>query len=93
MTVSILLCCYATAFISVSAVDIINNLHLVLIVAVTLVKRHYCFVAQGECSCISALSVIHQADWPCLYEGALCSQLKQLFPYILSKSDHFSEIY
>lgn len=93
MTVSVLLCRYATAFTSVSAANIINTPHLALIAAVTLARRRYCFVAQGERSRVSGLSVIRQADWPCLCEGALRSQLRQLFPYVLWESARFSEIY
>lgn len=93
MTVSVLLCCCTSAFASASAVNIINALHLVLIVAVTLAQRHYCFVAQGEHSCISGVSVIRHTDWPCLCEGALYSQLRQLSPYVLWESDHFPETY
>lgn len=93
MTVSILLCFCASAFTSVSAMNIINTLHLLLIVAVTLAQRHYCFMAQGEQSCISGHSVIHHIDWPCLCEGALYSQLRQFLSYVLWESDHFPEIH
>lgn len=90
MTVSVLLHCYTTAFTSVSPVNIINALHLFLIAAVTLVWRLYCSTARGECSCISGPSVICQADWPCLWEGELHTQLRQLFPHVLWEGNHFS---
>lgn len=93
MTVSVLLHCYTTAFTSVSPVNIINALHLFLIAAVTLVWRLYCSTARGECSCISGPSVICQADWPCLWEGELHTQLRQLFPHVLWEGNHFSDIY